>query len=250
MATVTTKYEVDPISRIEGHLGVKVSVTSGATEVNADMGKYTYLFDGALWHIWKRDGTFAETGSYNYYTCATDPTTWVNNAALTLVGAVSFSGVTFGATQGSISVVRESASSFKMYIGKATVSGDANCIACCTSTDGFTFTAAGHFVAPAWASGGLGDGNVDAPSVILDSGTYKMWFHANQNSVAQRKIGYATSGDGLAFTASGAAVLLASSPETYVQHPWVVKSGSVYTMYYSASRVRACGSDVRHRPTA
>jgi hypothetical protein len=165
MATLT--YEVDPISRIEGHLGVKVTTDDGLTQVSAGMGKYTYLNDGA-WKLWSRGAL--DIGAYNFYEPAGDPTTWATLPTAT--GAVSIAAGSSGLTNtpsGSMSVIKDG-STFRMYIGKADFGSGANSIACCTSTDGFTFTCVGSFAAPpAWAGGA-----VDAPSVMKDGATYKL----------------------------------------------------------------------------
>lgn len=85
------------------------------------------------------------------------------------------------------------------------------------------------------SSGLPGDFDSDeaaAPSVMLDGGTYKMWYFGRSAGTA--RIGYATSTDGRTWSKQGV-VLSPSLPleGSTVEYPDVVRVGSEYRMWYS-----------------
>ncbi|RLF26815.1 MAG: hypothetical protein DRN14_06255, partial [Thermoplasmata archaeon] len=73
--------------------------------------------------------------------------------------------------------------------------------------------------------------------MIYDGGTYKMWYHGYDGH--NTRIGYATSADGITWTKQGSAVLDIGGPNDFdsfgVSQPWVIKDGSTYKMWYTAS---------------
>lgn len=85
---------------------------------------------------------------------------------------------------------------------------------------------------------------VSGPSVLLDSGMYKMWFTASdlvlngQPTDGKGNIGYASSADGISWTIHPSPVLVAGVQRNWdsasVAEPAVVKVGSSYYMFYSA----------------
>ena len=85
---------------------------------------------------------------------------------------------------------------------------------------------------------------VSGPSVIKEGATYKMWFTApdlvinGQPTDGKGNIGYATSSDGISWTVSSSAVLIAGTQNNWdsasIAEPSVIKIGNTYHMFYSA----------------
>lgn len=104
-----------------------------------------------------------------------------------------------------------------------------------TSSDGVTWTRqnGGNAVLAggpsAWDAYG-----VTGPAVILDGGTFKMWFGGFEYTDNFAEIGYATSSDGVAWTKHGRVLdtLSDSFDWVAVSDPAVVKDGSTYRMWY------------------
>jgi hypothetical protein len=89
-------------------------------------------------------------------------------------------------------------------------------------------------------SGKWDDEHISLPWVILDGGTYKMWYTGTDDPTGETdiQIGYATSPDGIAWTRqnSGNPVLQKGSVNDWdadsVEHSTVIKDGSLYKMWY------------------
>ncbi len=98
--------------------------------------------------------------------------------------------------------------------------------------------AAGNPIFNPGTSGAWDDQWVYAPSVILDGSTYKMWYVSYSAASPSRKIGYATSPDGVNWTKYGSAPVLTSGTvgswdASAVSFPTVIKDGSIYKMWYT-----------------
>ena len=75
---------------------------------------------------------------------------------------------------------------------------------------------------------------VDSPSVLYESGTYKMWYQGCVGAVCD--IGYATSPDGVAWTRFGGNPVLTANNSSWDQTlggPVVLHDGNVYRMWYT-----------------
>ncbi len=97
---------------------------------------------------------------------------------------------------------------------------------------------AGNPVLNTGASGAWDDRLIFTPSVIQDGTTYKMWYAASSVASPSKKIGYATSPDGLNWTKQGAAPVLSPGAvgawdEKGVSFPTVIKEGTLYKMWYT-----------------
>jgi predicted GH43/DUF377 family glycosyl hydrolase len=97
----------------------------------------------------------------------------------------------------------------------------------------------GNPVLSAGTPGNWDDNFVFAPSVLLDGSTYKMWYAGSSSASTARKIGYATSPDGLTWNRPVASPVLmpavaGSWDAKQVGFPSVIKDGSTYKMWYSA----------------
>jgi len=79
---------------------------------------------------------------------------------------------------------------------------------------------------------------VDMCCVIKDGDTYKMWYGGSNG---QWRIGYATSGDGIAWTKYGGNPVLSYAgsqwESTHVWKPYVIKDGDTYKMWYTGKGV-------------
>lgn len=85
---------------------------------------------------------------------------------------------------------------------------------------------------------------ISSPSVLLEDGTYKMWFTApdlivnGQSTDGKGNIGYATSTDGVRWSVHPEPVLIAGDQNNWdaasIAEPSVVKVGDTYHMFYSA----------------
>jgi len=104
---------------------------------------------------------------------------------------------------------------------------------------------AGNPVLNTGSAGSWNDKYTFAPSVLLDGVTYKMWYDAASTAGPARKIGYATSPDGLAWTRQANPVLspgtVGAWDEKGAGFPAVIKDGTTYKMWYSGSDASSTG---------
>ncbi len=75
-------------------------------------------------------------------------------------------------------------------------------------------------------------GNLYAPDILVENGTYKMWYGA-QSSSGHDSIHFATSADGVHWTKYG--VVIPTSVYNHVNDPSVVRVNDTYYMYYSVA---------------
>lgn len=104
------------------------------------------------------------------------------------------------------------------------------------SPDGIQWTkSASNPVMDVGAPGEWDEGGVEAPFVMKDGATYKMWFIAGGASGGAWRIGYATSSDGIAWVKHASNPVLALGSDDWnnrhVLHPSVLKDSGVYKMW-------------------
>lgn len=75
-------------------------------------------------------------------------------------------------------------------------------------------------------------GNLYAPEILVEDGTYKLWYGA-QSSSGHDSIHFATSADGIHWNKYG--VVIPTSIYSHVNDPSVVKVNDTYYMYYSVA---------------
>lgn len=110
-----------------------------------------------------------------------------------------------------------------------------------TSTDGLDWTI--YPGNPVLQAGGVGDWDEmesDGPTVILDGGVYKMWFHGCNGDYSICSIGYATSTNGIDWTKYGSnPVLTPGISGTWdagaIVWPYAVKNGGAYYLWYDSN---------------
>ena len=139
-------------------------------------------------------------------------------------------------------VIKES-DTFKMwYHGD---DGSATRIGYATSEDGVTWTRSASNPVLVLGSSGSWDGvSILDPTVLFDGSNYHMWYQGYNGS--SRRIGYATSEDGVTWTKSESnpVVDLGSSgswDSSELRSPFVILDGELYRMWYTGSN----GSDQR-----
>jgi len=126
---------------------------------------------------------------------------------------------------------------YKMwYTGCADTSGTCS-IGYATSSDGVVWTKhPGNPVVPGTGSGW--EASAWVPTVLNDSGTYKMWY-AGSWTGPDLKIGYATSPNGIAWTKHPGNPIFLPTPAAWdslwVHTPMVIREGASLTMWYSGS---------------
>ncbi len=75
-------------------------------------------------------------------------------------------------------------------------------------------------------------GNLYAPEILVENGTYKMWYGA-QSSSGHDAIHFATSADGVHWTKYG--VVIPTGIYNHVNDPSIVRVNDTYYMYYSVA---------------
>jgi len=103
-----------------------------------------------------------------------------------------------------------------------------------TSTDGVTWIKRGNVMAPSasW------EGNEVSPnSIVVEGSTLRLYYHAGGSQLTNRRIGVATSNDGMTWTKSPNPILdLGASgafDDNQVAEPRVLRIGGTYRMYYT-----------------
>lgn len=139
-------------------------------------------------------------------------------------------------------IVRVGPSDWRMWY-EAVPGGNQASVGYATSVDGINWAkfAGNPIMTPSETWEGGTQGEVSPNTVLLENGVFKMWYHGYQNGT--RRIGYATSADGLAWTKYPGNPILSPGPAgswdaDSIAEPKVLKVGSTYYMYY----MRATGN--------
>jgi hypothetical protein len=136
-------------------------------------------------------------------------------------------------------VIKESATSYKMWY-EAVPAPNASTVGYATSTDGKSWTKQGSVLSPSAPWEGGVNGEISPNTILIEGGVYKMWYHSFGPD-NKRRIGYATSPNGLSWTKNPAPVLDVGADGAFddymVTEPRVFKleNGS-YRMYYGGMR--------------
>lgn len=183
-------------------------------------GRPSVLVDGTNYHLW-----YGPTDTTLYHSISTNP------AEFSAGTPVTFSGGT-PIEVASTAIFKEGTTFYMIAYGANNTT-----FALYSSTDGTAWT----YVGVVFDATGMNDlGKIDAPFVFNDGGTFKLYFQKKSVDGQSYNIYLATSatvGGTYTLANSGNPVL---SPTTgawdgkFVMHPWVVKDGSTYYMWYSA----------------
>jgi len=117
--------------------------------------------------------------------------------------------------------------------------GSATRIGYATSPDRVTWTKSGsNPVLNLGTSGSWDDAAILEPTVLFDGSIYHMWYEGFDGS--NRRIGYATSPDGVTWTKSGSNPVLnlgtsGSWDDSELRQPFVILDGELYRMWYTGS---------------
>ncbi len=117
--------------------------------------------------------------------------------------------------------------------------GSATRIGYATSPDRVTWTkSVSNPVLVLGSSGSWDDASILEPTVLFDSSIYHMWYQGFDGS--NRRIGYATSPDGVTWTKSGSNPVLNLGPSgswdsSGLRQPFVILDGELYRMWYTGS---------------
>jgi predicted GH43/DUF377 family glycosyl hydrolase len=132
-------------------------------------------------------------------------------------------------------ILKEGTSEYRMWY-EAVASGLATGVAHATSRDGIEWTKEGVVFEPSstW------EGNEVSPHTILvENGTYRLWYHAGGVDQPHRNIGYATSTDGMTWQRRSEPVLTVGDSGSFdddeAAEPRVFAVDGGYRMYYTGA---------------
>jgi hypothetical protein len=169
-----------------------------------------------------------------YYADSTDGITWSNQQQVLATGAPS----SWEETRVAGPSVIKDGTTYKMWYMGRNASGKEQ-IGYATSTNGTTWTKYGSNPVFSVGAASWDSLKVRDPSVILDSGTYKMWY-AGTDLWPVFKIGYATSPDGIVWTKDGSNPIFTGTSggwdgfQVYAPSVLVDTSGG-YHMFFSGT---------------
>lgn len=135
-------------------------------------------------------------------------------------------------------VIKVATGDYRMWYTGTNTSG-IRAIGYATSTDGLTWTKRSSAVFQTsqvpWAT------SVFFPYVLLDQGTYKMWFVGANKTTTKWNIGYATSPDGITWTSQSSNPVIKENPAIawcadHVDLPVVLKEGNTYYMWLTGGQ--------------
>lgn len=162
---------------------------------------------------------------------STDGVTWTKTGT----GPVLAPGAagTWDSTWVGAPFVMFSGSTYRMWY---TGSGTFTAIGTATSTDGITWVKGSDPVLVAGTAGAWDESGVSRPWVLLEGGTYRMWYAGSSSGVGQ--IGHATSPDGIVWTKTSTPVLsptAGSFDARGISSLAVVRTATGYRGWYQGS---------------
>jgi uncharacterized repeat protein (TIGR01451 family) len=176
---------------------------------------------------------------------ATDGTCGFNGGVITWTGSLNAQGgvtLTFGTTV-------SQAASLGPIVNTAIISGGGEIVnrTATFNVDGQACNLTkytGNPVLTVGTNGAWDDAAIWRPTVLKEGGTYKLWYSASDG--ATRRIGYATSPDGIHWTKSGGNPVLVPGQSgawdaAGVYAPSVIYDGGVYKMWYRGRDTNGIG---------
>ena len=209
-------------------------------------GRETVLYDGATYHMW-----YSADEATLYHTSSATPTGFTAGATC------NFETASAPAEVGSVTVLEEGGTLYMIAYEKSGTENATKKFAIYTSpaTDGTAWTYAGTVFDGVAAFTTLADGinKIDGPYLFKDDLTYRLYFQVKTpadtptrydiytaEATGTTLAAIAGTGDDVDFTLANdnQAVLSPKNPGAWdsvmVMHPWVVKDGGTYYMWYSA----------------
>lgn len=196
-----------------------------------DTSSVSVVYDGGLYHMWYEGRAYLEHSQIGYAT-SSDGLHWTKQGG----GPVLSAGADGSWDSNSVGqpCVRKDGSEWKMWYTAASSNG-ASGIGLATSSDGMHWTKSP--ANPVFTKGAAGSWDsvaVFRPSVLIEDGTYHMWYGAIE------AIGYAHSFDGIHWTRSSLNPVLSPGPlgswdDDGVYAPSVISLGGRYHLWYQGS---------------
>jgi predicted GH43/DUF377 family glycosyl hydrolase len=188
------------------------------------------IFDGATYHMWfaGTDGVTTRIG----YATSPDGTTWTKNAANPVLN-LGLAGSWDDGFVYTPKVLKIGATYHMYYTGN---DGTTYRIGHATSTNGVVWTKnPANPVLSEGPPGSWDDTLVAAGAVLYDGATYQMWYGGSSGT--DRKVGRATSPDGVTWTKNPYIPIFESGPpgsweDVAVGVPIVQFNGTIYKMWY------------------
>lgn len=218
--------------------GDNIDYVSEATDVRAQLilnlgAEGTYdttgvsgpcvIKEGETYKMWYAG--IAGSGWRILYCESTDGFTWSNHQMVVNINSLG----TYDTTHVHFPCVIKDGDAYKMwYTGYGTYWS----IIYCTSTNGTTWSGFQHVV-DIGSEGTYDTSQTQAPNVMKDGSTYKMWY-GGYDGTNYRAI-YCTSTNGTSWSNHQLAVNIASEgtyDDNHVYHPCVIKEDSIYKMWY------------------
>jgi hypothetical protein len=196
------------------------------------------LYDGAIYHMWFEGMTVLPsgwiTGVAVGHATSTDGVEWSMDPANPVIPAGD-PGEWDDEAAGGGPVIFDG-TQFKMWY--AGWSEDSSNVGYATSTDGSTWTKySGNPVMDRGSPGSWDDKWIQPATVLVEDGTYRMWFHGRTEDYYTGLIGYAESPDGISWTKRPEPVLAPAeypgSVEASFLYPSVVNDGTTYHMWHA-----------------
>jgi predicted GH43/DUF377 family glycosyl hydrolase len=150
--------------------------------------------DFEMWYT-GNDGTNNRIG----HASSSDGISWTKTSASNPVLNLANGGTWDDSEVRNPCVIKEGVSAYRIWYS-GTNASNTDKIGRATSSDGLTWTKnVGPVFSESGQAGDFDENAVFAPCVILDGSTYKMWY-TGEAGASVRKLGYATSNDGITWT--------------------------------------------------
>jgi predicted GH43/DUF377 family glycosyl hydrolase len=211
--------------------------TAGSWDANVASGDV--VFDGATYHMWYFGADYIPNGIHAIgYATSTNGTTWTKYVSNPII----ITGTTGSWDSRFVLCPRVISDTglYKMWYTGMDSSGTWS-IGYATSTNGISWMKhAGNPVLRTGSTGSWDGREVLCPEVFLDGTTYRMWY-TGQDANGFRRVGYATSPDGISWVKSASNPILSEgAPGSWeahqVMHGIVLLEGDTYKLWYTGNR--------------
>jgi hypothetical protein len=213
-------FAVAPTKQAQAATPITLNVAQWSTTVPVGVaGRPTVLLDGANYHLW-----YGPDDTTLYHSVSTDPAAFPAGSLVTFSGRTPFEVA-------STAIFIEGTTFYMVAYGPTNQTFDLY-----SSPDGAAWT----FVNQVFDATSMSNlSKIDAPFVFKDGGTFKLYFQKKKATPLTYDLFLATSAtvDGTYTLANGGLPVLSPTAAAWdgvdVMHPWVVKDGTTYYMWYS-----------------